>query len=105
MLMEPARATWSRRHHPDRLIVDTLDQVGLAVLPWRDARVLGPGVGVALPPQTNQHRRGGVRVSLGIAAVLVLGDPEVERVAGHERLHPAIAGRAAVIQRQVAIDD
>ena len=42
---------------------------------------------------------------LGIAAVLVLADPEIEAIAGHERLDPAVAGRAAVVERQVAIDD
>jgi hypothetical protein len=42
---------------------------------------------------------------LGVAAVLVLGDPEIERVAGHKRLDAAVAGGAAIIERQVAIDD
>ena len=42
---------------------------------------------------------------LGITAVLMLRDPQIEGVAGHERLDPAVAGRAAVIERQVAIDD
>ena len=42
---------------------------------------------------------------LGIAAGLVLADPEIEAVAGHERLDAAVAGRAAVIERQLAVDD
>jgi hypothetical protein len=35
----------------------------------------------------------------------VLADPEIEGVAGHERLDAAEAGRAAVVERQVAVDD
>ncbi len=42
---------------------------------------------------------------LGIAAVLVLADPEIERVAGHERLDAAPSDRATIIERQVAVDD
>ena len=44
-------------------------------------------------------------MGLGVAAVLVLADPEIKGIAGHERLDPAVAGRAAVVERQVAIDD
>src|SRR5262245_28319257 len=33
MLVEPARAARRRRHHADRLVVDALDLVGLAVIP------------------------------------------------------------------------
>ena len=42
---------------------------------------------------------------LGIAADLVLADPEIERIAGHERLDAPPSDRAAVVERQVAIDD
>src|SRR5947209_7810049 len=54
--------------------------------------------GMAVPPS-------GMCMRLGVASVLVLGDPQVERVAGHERLDPAVAGRAPVVERQVAVDD
>ena len=98
----PARR---RRHHADRLVVDALDLALLAVLPRRDAQALRPRVGVALALEADQHRRRSVRVRLGIAAVLVLPDPQIEHVAGHERLDTAEAGRAAVVERQVAVDD
>ena len=101
----PARAAGRRRHHADRLVVDALDLAVLAVLPRRDAVPLRPGVGVALALDADQHGRRGVRVRLGVAAVLVLADPEIERVAGHERLDAAEARRAAVVERQVAVDD
>ena len=42
---------------------------------------------------------------LGIASGLVLADPEIERIAGHERLDAPPARRAPVVERQVAIDD
>ena len=104
MLVVPARAAGRRRHHADRLVVDALDLVGMAVLPGRQAVAFRPGVGVALALEADQHRRRGVRVRLGIAAVLVLADPEIERVAGHERLAAASPASAGV-ERQVAIDD
>ncbi len=44
-------------------------------------------------------------MGFGIAAVLVLADPQIERVAGHERLDAAPARRAAVVERQIAVDD
>ena len=105
MLVIPARAARRRRHHADRLVVDALDLARFAVLPRRHAVPLRPGVGVALALEADEHRGRGVRVRLGIAAVLVLADPEIERVAGHERLDAAEAGRAAVVERQVAVDD
>ena len=43
-------------------------------------------------------------MSLGIAPGLVLADPQIEAVAGHERLDPAVAGRAAVVEGQIAVD-
>ena len=42
---------------------------------------------------------------LRIMAVLVLADPQIESIAGHERLDAAQAGRAAIVERQIAIDD
>ena len=105
MLVEPARAAGRRRHHAERLVVDALDLLGLAVLPRRHAVPLRPGVGVAVALQADQHGGRGVGVRLGIAADLVLADPQIEGVAGHERLDAAPADRAAVVERQVAIDD
>ena len=40
-----------------------------------------------------------------IATVFVLANPEVKTVVGHERLDAAIAGRAPVVQRQLAFHD
>src|SRR5262245_31459972 len=91
MLVVPARAARRRRHHADGLVVDALDLVGMAVLPGRDAVAFRPSIGVALALEADQHRRRGVRMRLGIAAVLVLADPEIECVAGHEQI-----GRAHV---------
>src|SRR5208282_562551 len=85
--------------------VDALDLGGLAVLPRRQPELLRPSVSVALALDANEHRRGGVGMRLGIMAVLVLADPQIEGVAGHERLDAAPAGRAAVVERQIAIDD
>src|SRR5262249_15902040 len=65
---------------------------------------LRPRIGVALALQADQHGGRCMGVGLGIAAVLVLSDPEIERVAGHERLDPPPAGRAPVVERQVATD-
>src|SRR5215467_14969211 len=48
MLVVPARAARRGRHHTHRLIVDPLHAVRLAIAPWRDAGMFGPGVGVAL---------------------------------------------------------
>ena len=42
---------------------------------------------------------------LGIAAVLVLRDPEVKLVICHERFNAPIADRAAVIERKIAVYD
>src|SRR3984957_2558693 len=105
MLVIPARAARRRRHHADRLIVDAFDFVHLAVLPRRQTEALGPSVGVALALDADQHRRRSVSVGLRVVAVLVLADPQIERIAGHERLDPTPARRAAIVERQVAIDD
>ena len=40
---------------------------------------------------------------LGVTALLVLADPEVKAVVGHEGLDPTPAHRAAVVQRKVAM--
>src|SRR5438552_12550679 len=105
VLVVPARAAGRSRHHANRLVVDAPDLVGLTVLPRSDAASFRPGIGVALSFETNQHRGRGVRVRLGVTAVLVLPDPEVKGVARHERLDSPPARRAAVDERQVAIDD
>src|SRR5208282_5060860 len=77
MLVVPARAARRCRNHADRLVIDALHLVCLAVLPRRQTGALGPGVGVPLTLEADQHRRRGVRVRLGIAAVLVLADPQI----------------------------
>src|SRR3954469_11048423 len=48
VLVEPARATRRRRYQANRLVVDALDLVLMAVLPGIDAEPLRPRVGVAL---------------------------------------------------------
>src|SRR5580700_518520 len=93
MLVVPARAARRRRHHADRLVVDALDFVHLAVFPRRQAETLGPCVSVALALDADQHRRRRMRVRLRVMAVLVLADPQIKRVAGHERLDATPAGR------------
>src|SRR5215471_6756322 len=105
MLVIPARTARSSRDKADRLVIDSLDQMRFAVPPGSDAGMLGPRVGVALAAEAYQDRCRGVSVRLGIAAVLMLGDPEVEGVARHEGLDTAITGRAAVIEGQIAVDD
>src|SRR5262249_3690741 len=50
MLVVPARSAGRRRHHADRLVVDALDLVGMAVLPGRDALALRPRLAPALSP-------------------------------------------------------
>ena len=44
-------------------------------------------------------------MGLGVLAGLVLGDLHVEVGPGHVRLHPAVAEGAAVVPRQLAVDD
>src|SRR6266851_4753667 len=105
MLVVPARATRRRRDEANRLVVDPLDEVRLAIAPRRNAGMFRPRVGVPLALYADEHGRGGVGVGFGIAAVLVLADPQIERIAGHERLDAAPARRAAVVERQVAVDD
>src|SRR5262249_24483695 len=84
----PGAAARRRRDQPDRLVVLAPHLVGLAVPPRRGAERFRPGIGVALALDADQHGGGGVLVRLGIAAGLVLADPQIEAVAGHERLDP-----------------
>src|SRR5262249_22913684 len=93
MLVEPVAAHRRGRDHTDRLVALTKPLVGVAVPPRRGAERFRPGIGVALALDADQHGGGGVLVRLGIAAGLVLADPQIEAVAGHERLDPAVAGR------------
>src|SRR5204863_55264 len=67
VLVVPARAAGRGAHHPDRLVVDALHFVHAAVLPRRDAQPLGPGIGVALALDADEHRGRGVDVSLRVA--------------------------------------
>src|SRR3984893_328813 len=81
MLVIPARAARRRRHHPDRLVIDPLDLVGMPILPGGDAVSFRPGIGITLACQADQHSSRRVRMGLGIPPVLVLPDPEIEGVA------------------------
>src|SRR5262249_51092564 len=103
--MVPTRAAGCRGNEADRLVVDPLDEMRLTVPPRRDASMLRPRVGVALALDADEHGRRSVSVGLGVAAVLMLADPEVESIARHKRLDAAESGRAAVVERQIAIDD
>src|SRR5262249_3924103 len=98
-LVDPVAAHGRRRDQPDRLVVLAQHLVGLAVPPRRGAERFRPGIGVALALDADQDGGGGVLVRLGIAAGLVLADPQIEAVGGHERLDPAVAGRAAGVGR------
>src|SRR3979409_1508654 len=53
MLVVPARAARRRRHHADRLVVDALELVGMAVLPRGHAVAFRPRVGIALALQAD----------------------------------------------------
>src|SRR5262249_57165931 len=97
-------STRPRRPDPGRLIFLPQNPVGLAVPPRRDAERLGPGVGVALALDADEHGRGGVLVGFRVAPGLVLADPQVEAIATHGRLDAAVAGRAAGVRRQVPGD-
>src|SRR3954469_11159107 len=99
MLVVPARAAWGRGDHAAELVVDALDLIAFAFLPRVHAVPLRPGVGVALAGQADEHRRRGVRMRLGVAPHLVLADPEIELVVGHEGLDAAPTGRAPVVER------
>src|SRR5262249_15919544 len=105
MLVEPVAAHRRSRYHADRLIVLTEHLVGAAVLPGCHGERIRPGIGVALAFDADEHGRRSVLVRLGIAAALVLADPQIEAVAGHRRLDAAVAGRAPVVERQVGVDD
>src|SRR5262245_49618725 len=99
MLVEPVAAHRRRRNKADRLVVLAQDLVSSAVLPWRGTESLGPGVGVTLAFDANEHGRGSMLVPFGISPGLVLSDPQIESVAGHRRLDPAVAGRPSIIER------
>ena len=105
MLVIPTRAARCRGDHADRLVVETAHLIRVPVLPRCFAELLRPRIGVALALEANQDRRRRVRVRLRIPAVFVLPDPEIEAVIGHERLDAAPAERAAIIERQIAVDD
>src|SRR5688572_29070988 len=100
MLMVPVAAHRRGGDNADRLIILPQHLVAVTVFPWGHAQRFGPGIGVALALDRDQHRGRMVLVRLGIAAGLVLADESVEAVAAHVRLDPAIARRAAVIERQ-----
>src|SRR4029077_17387886 len=55
MLVVPARAAWRCRDHAYRLVVDALDEVRLAIAPWRDTGMFGPCIGVAFAPYADEH--------------------------------------------------
>src|SRR5437899_12511125 len=105
MLVVPAWAAGRRRHHADRLVVDALYFVHVAVLPRRDADPLGPRIRIALALDADKHGGRGMRMSLRVAAVLVLADPEIEAVVGHERLDAPPSRGASVVQGKIAIHD
>ena len=104
MLVVPAIAAGRRRDHADRLVIETADLIGISVLPRLLAAALRPAIGIALALEADQNRRRRMRMRLRIAAVLMLADPEVEAIIGHERLDAAVADRAAVVERQFTID-
>src|SRR5580692_10659817 len=95
MLVVPVAAHRRGRDQTDRLVILAQNFIRLAVLPRRGAEHFRPRIGVALAFDADEHGGGGVLVRLGIAAGLVLADPQIETVLGHRRLDPPIAGRAA----------
>src|SRR5262249_58742608 len=101
MLMEPVAAHRCGGNETDRLVIRAQAFVRPAVPPRRGAERFRPCIGVAPALDADEHGGGGVLVRLGIAAGLVLAYPEIEAIAGHERLDPAVAGRAAVIERKL----
>src|SRR5262249_59850147 len=95
MLMEPVAAHRRSGNETDRLVILAQDLVRPAVPPGRGAQRFRPCIGVDLALDADKHGGRGVLVRLGIAAGLVLAYPEIEAIAGHERLDPAVAGRPA----------
>src|SRR5262249_4559483 len=67
MLMEPVSAHGRRRDEADRLVILAQHLVGFAILPWRGAKHLRPGIGIALALDADEHRGGSMLVRLGIA--------------------------------------
>ena len=104
VLVIPACAARRGRHHAALHVVEPADLFGVAVFPRCRAEMLGPGVGIALTFEADQNGGRGMRVRLRIAADFVLADPEVERIIRHVRLDAPIAGRAPVVERQLAVD-
>src|SRR5262249_14585965 len=94
MLGAPAAAHGRGRDQADRLVLLAQDLVRLASVPGGRAERLRPRVGVAFAFDADQHGGGGVLMRFRIAAGLVLADPEVKAIAGHERLDPAETGPA-----------
>src|ERR1700730_3825778 len=103
MLVIPACSSRSRRDHADGLVIDALDLVGMAVLPRGHPVPLRPCIGIALALKADEHGRGSMGMGLGISPVLVLANPEIEGIAGHEGLHAPPPRRAPVVERQIAI--
>src|SRR3954468_1355408 len=97
MLMEPIACHGCCCHHADRFVVLTHDFVAMTVLPRSGAERFRPRIGIALALHADEDRGRGMLVRLGIAAVLMLADPEIEAVVSHQRLDAAIAGRAAIV--------
>src|SRR5260370_26102663 len=64
MLVVPARAAGRRRDEADRLVGDALDEVRFSVAPRRDARMIGPRVGITLPLYSAELGPRGVGVGL-----------------------------------------
>ena len=58
----------------DRLVIDPLHKMRLAVLPRIEAGMLGPSVRVALALDADEHGRRCVSMRLGVAAILMLAD-------------------------------
>ena len=105
MLVKPVAAHGRGRDEAYRLVILAENPVGFAVLPRSGAERVRPSVGVALTLDADEHGGGGVLVRLRVPPSLVLADPQIKAVARHERLDPSVAGRAAVIEWQVGVDD
>ena len=104
VLVEPVPRHRRGGDHAAIFVVLPLHLVGKAILPRRGAETGRPCVGVALALQADQDRRRGMGMRLGITPRLVLADPQVEAVARHMRLHAAVAGGAAIVERQFRAD-
>src|SRR5207237_2951621 len=103
--MEPVAPIGGGGDKPHRLVILAKYLIRLAVLPRRHPDRPRPGIGVALAPQTDEHRGRQVRVAIRIPAGFVLPDKTVEYIVRHIRLDAQIAGGTAVIEIELAIDD